>query len=392
MRLIKQSIEKDGSGSVTLFPEEPEDMWHAYNLIRPTDLLKASALRRVTTESATGSTSSHRVHTTLLIRVTAIDFDSHAGQLHVSGRIAEENKYVKVGAYHTLDLELQRNFALEKAEGWDSVALDIVRAAIDPQKRADIGAVVMQEGLAHICLITEHQTILRQRVEAPIPRKRGGKGTEHDSNLTKFFQQVLATLQRDIDLSSPKPILLASPGFTATAFRTFLLEEAARTGNKQLLANRANFLVAHASSGHMHALAEVLKSPAVLAQLKDARYARETALMDRFLALLRADDGRAWYGAREVTRAVEREAVGRGGGALMLSNKLFRAVEVDVRKRWVALVDRVKAGGGDVWILSSDHESGKRLEALGDVAALLTFPLLDLDEDVEGEGGGAVEG
>lgn len=26
MRLIKQNIERDGSGTVTLFPEEPEDM------------------------------------------------------------------------------------------------------------------------------------------------------------------------------------------------------------------------------------------------------------------------------------------------------------------------------------------------------------------------------
>jgi protein pelota len=26
MRLIKQNIERDGSGTITLFPEEPEDM------------------------------------------------------------------------------------------------------------------------------------------------------------------------------------------------------------------------------------------------------------------------------------------------------------------------------------------------------------------------------
>ena len=42
------------------------EQWHAYNLIAPTDLLRASAIRRVTTESTTGSTSSTRVHITLL--------------------------------------------------------------------------------------------------------------------------------------------------------------------------------------------------------------------------------------------------------------------------------------------------------------------------------------
>jgi protein pelota len=29
MRLIKQNVERDGSGSITLFPEEPEDMVRA---------------------------------------------------------------------------------------------------------------------------------------------------------------------------------------------------------------------------------------------------------------------------------------------------------------------------------------------------------------------------
>ena len=138
MRLIKQDIERDGSGTITLLPEEPEDMvppllsssaqtqltniskWHAYNLIAINDLLRASAIRRVTTESSTGSTSSTRVHTTLLIRVTNVEFDPQASQLHVSGRVSEENKWVKNGAYHTLDLELQRNFTIEKSDGWDS--------------------------------------------------------------------------------------------------------------------------------------------------------------------------------------------------------------------------------------------------------------------------------
>lgn len=71
---------------------------------------------------------------------------------------------------------------------------------------------------------------------------------------------------------------------------------------------------------------------------------------------------------------------------LLISNKLFRSQDVAVRKRWVALVEKVRnVEGGEVRVLSSAHESGKRLEALGDIGAILTFPLLDLDEEeVEG--------
>ncbi|KAL8743871.1 MAG: hypothetical protein Q9190_003825 [Brigantiaea leucoxantha] len=384
MRLIKQAFERDGSGFVTLFPEEPEDMWHAYNLIRPNDLLRASALRRITTESSTGSTSSTRIHTTLTIRVTGIDFDTQSAQLHVSGRIAEETKFTKVGQYHTLDLELQRNFTLEKdgEDGWDSVAIGIVKEACDPVKSADVWAIVMQEGMANLAVLTGARTVLRQRVDVSVPRKRGGSAGDHDKGLERFFQTTLETLLRHIDLNESKPILLASPGFTASSFQKFVLDTATKTGNKPLLAQRANLVVVHSSSGHLHSLNEILQSPEVLARLKDTQYARETRLMDELMSLLRKDDGRAWYGPGEVEKAVEKGAVGRGGGVLLISNALFRAQDVAIRKRWVRLVDKVRdVEGGEVRVLSSEHESGKRLDGLSGIAAILTFPLDDLDED-----------
>jgi protein pelota len=317
---------------------------------------------------------------TLAIRVTGIDFDSHAGQLHVSGRVAEENKYVKVGAYHTLDLELQRNFTLEKKDGWDSVALETVKEAIRQEKEGVVPAVVMQEGFGNICLITEHQTILKQRVESAIPRKRAGRAGDHDKGMEKFYAVLLETLTRHVDLTQPRPLLLASPGFVAQGFQKYILDDATRKGDKAVLANKSNLVVVHSSSGHLHSLNEVLKSPEVLVKLKDTKYARETKLMDDFMTLLRKDDGRAWYGKNEVEKAVEKGAVGRGGGVLLISNSLFRSQEIGVRKRWVALVDKVKEEGGEARILSSDHESGQRLEQLGGIAAILTFPLEDLDE------------
>jgi protein pelota len=119
--------------------------------------------------------------------------------------------------------------------------------------------------------------------------------------------------------------------------------------------------------------------------------------MDRFNELLRKDDARAWYGPKEVWRAVERGAVGKGGGVLLISDTLFRAKSVAERQKWVSLVDRVRdVEGGEVRIFSSQHESGRSLEGLGGVAAILTYPVEDLDEseddeeeeDGEKEGGG----
>lgn len=76
---------------------EPEDIWHAYNLIVPGDQVRCTTVRKVQNESATGSSTSSRVRTVLTIAVETIDFDTQAGVLRLKGRNIVENPYVKVG-------------------------------------------------------------------------------------------------------------------------------------------------------------------------------------------------------------------------------------------------------------------------------------------------------
>jgi protein pelota len=393
------------SGSCYIAKTDFVVQWHAYNLIQENDRIRAKAVRRVSKTSDAGSVSSQRIALDLTIAVTSTDFDIGSGQLHVSGRVAVENEHVKLGQHHTLDLELNRKFTLEKADGWDSVALEMLKEATDTERRAELWAVVLSEGTANICMMTEHQTILRQKIEVAVPRKRKGGVDGHSKGMDRFFATTLSTLLRQMDLAASStaqqqqqdktlPLLLASPGFTATAFLAYMRTEATRTNNKPLLALLPAVVVAHSSTPHIHSLTEILSSPAITTKLSDSKYARETALMDKFLSLMRHDDGRAWYGPREVERAVDKGAVGRGGGVLLISNSLFRAQDVAQRRRWVGLVDRVReVEGGEVRVLSSLHESGKRLEGLGSVAAILTYPLEDLDEDeVGGDDVGENEG
>lgn len=47
-------------------------------------------------ETATGSSSSSRVRTTLTVQVESIDFDTQACVLRLKGRNKEENQFVKV--------------------------------------------------------------------------------------------------------------------------------------------------------------------------------------------------------------------------------------------------------------------------------------------------------
>jgi protein pelota len=96
MRLISKTLDKDASGSVQLVAQEPEDMWHTYNLLNKGDLLLCSTLRQVVSETATGSTDKSSVRLWLTISVESIFFDTQVCILRVNGRNAQENKYVKV--------------------------------------------------------------------------------------------------------------------------------------------------------------------------------------------------------------------------------------------------------------------------------------------------------
>lgn len=138
----------------------------------------------MTTESSTGSTSSHRVHLKLTIVVSKVLYSALAqasdaapgtpgasgastpteslttapttgtssstagtATLHVSGKVSSENQHVKKGAFHTLDLEVGRDFTIIKQEGeWDSIARERIREVTEPGRGAEVGAIVCGEG------------------------------------------------------------------------------------------------------------------------------------------------------------------------------------------------------------------------------------------------------
>ena len=66
----------------------------------------------------------------------------------------------------------------------------------------------------------------------------------------------------------------------------------------------------------------------------------------------------------------------------MITDSLFRSVDLRTRKEHVQLVEDVTAGGGKVTVFSSMHFSGEQLEKVSGVAALLRFPI----PPIEGEG------
>ncbi|KAJ9519807.1 hypothetical protein QJQ45_013499 [Haematococcus lacustris] len=357
MKLLNRSFTKDGEGHVKLVPEEAEDMWHAYNLIREGDRLTATTFRKVARDLGTG-TDNERVKIKLTIAVEGVDFDAEGGVIRVRGRNVEENDHVKVGAYHSLELEEQRAFTLFKVQ-WDAVDIDRVVSATNPAQSADLAAV-----------------LITAKLEANLPRKRGPAIAGYDKAYNKFQESVLQAILRHVDFGVVKCLVLAGPGFAKDSLKQYMDLEAVRRDLRPLIENKDKVVLAPASSAYKHALQEVLANPLIASQVKNTMASREVEALKAFMAMLSSDSARAFYGPGHVFAANDMGAI----QTLLISDSLFRINNVQKRKRYVGLVDAVKDGGGEALIFSSMHVSGEQLNQLSGIAAVLRFPLPDLED------------
>ncbi|KAI3429800.1 hypothetical protein D9Q98_010113 [Chlorella vulgaris] len=375
MKLFSKSISREGPGWAKMVAEEGEDLWHAYNLIREGDRVEATTFRKVLRDTGAGG-ESERIKLKLMIAVEGVEYDAEGLQIRLKGRNMTENEHVKLGAYHTLELELQRAFTIHK-DVWDSVDVERIRVACDAAASADLAVLLITEGLAHLCLVGSACTLTRAKIEGNIPRKRGAAAAGYDKAITSFYDKVFSAVVRHVDWDIVRCLVIAGPGFTKDQFREHLDKEAQRREVRTLLLNRSKILLAPASSAYKHAIKEVLAGSVAAGQIKDTKAAKEVQALADFMTMLGHDSARAFYGPGHVKAAHEMGAI----QTLLITDSLFRTNDVHKRKQFVAMVDEVTAGGGTAHVFSGMHASGEQLNQLTGIAAILRFPLPDLEDE-----------
>lgn len=96
--------------------------------------------------------------------------------------------------------------------------------------------------------------------------------------------------------------------------------------------------------------------------------------------MLHTDQDRAYYGYKHVIAANANHAV----ETLLLTDELFRNQDIATRRKYVELVESVRANGGIVRLFSSLHVSGEKLGQISGIAAILRFPMPEIDEADDG--------
>ncbi|EGD80443.1 hypothetical protein PTSG_11088 [Salpingoeca rosetta] len=380
MKLLRRNFDNEGGGEVRVEAVEAEDMWQLYNLIHEGDVVKAKTSRKVQRETATGSQVSEKVMLNLAVRVEDIDFDPEGSTIRLKGKNVEENKFVKLGQYHTLELGLRRAFTLRKTE-WTSVELERLELAVNPVKSADLAAVLMEPGTANVCLITTNMTLVRAKILVNIPKKRKMNASARDKALTRFFDEVFQAIRKHIDFDVVKAVILASPGFLAEDFLKYMLAKATQHDIAAIKNNKGCFMTVTCPSSHVHDLKTVLANEEVQARVKDTKAAQEVHALNAFFEMMSKEPDRAFYGYKHVLLATEKHAV----ETLLITDSLFRSNNIVERKKYAALVLITDSLFRSNNIFSSLHVSGEQLAQISGIAAILRFPLPEIEDEADSD-------
>lgn len=360
MKLLKENILLNQSGTVKIIPEEPDDLWLAYNIISPGDVITADTSRKVQQTTASGaSKSSSRVRIKLEIKITAVDYDKDSSVLRVRGTNVMSNEHVSTGAFHTLSLETHKQIDLKKTN-WDSTTIDALHDACGRAAGADLAVILMREKHAQIFLVGKSVTTVCAKIEM-------------SKNRNKFFESILNAFVKHVDFNIVRSVLIGSPGSIKDEFRTYLISESQKLKLKSIQENKSRIVLV---STHSNNLKEVLNDLTVVNLIKDTKAAIEIKAFKEFSDVLSADSGRACYGWRSVEVAHEMMAI----ETLLITDDLFRSGEIETRKKHIGLVDSVKKAGGKAMVFSSMNVSGEKLGQLTGIAAILRFPLPDIDD------------
>lgn len=349
--------------TVKIFPEEQDDLWLLYNLISSTDTISAETTRKVHQFGA--GKSAVRVKFTAEVRATVLDYDRVSSTLRVKGKTATTSTYVPAGAFHTIEIELNKPFWLRK-KSWDRVSIETLKSGCNRPIGADITVLLMNQSSARLYLVGRSTSNLCASVDYGGNRR----------NLSVFFENVFHAFRKHVDFTVLRCMVIGGPGNTKDEFRRYLLSESKRLRLKSFDDHKSRIVLVDVDCIDKEGLKQVLCDSGTMNLIKDTKSAMEVKAMKDLNDMLFDDSDRACYGPKSVDMAQGMMAI----ETLLITDDLLKSRDVVVRQKYYELVNSVKKAGGKTLIYSSVHVSGEQLAQLTGVAAILRFPLPDIDD------------
>jgi protein pelota len=343
---VRQRDIEDGYGTVTLVPENLDDLWHLKYVVEDGDTVSALTQRRVErNDDMTRSTGGERETLDVELEVDDVEFARFANRLRVSGVIRSCDRETEIGNHHTVNVE--RNDEITVTKGWKPDQLERIEEAEEADEN-EVAVATVEEGEAHVHTVRAHGVEERATLTGTT-----GKGDDAAPR-KELFGELTSVLEN----TNADAVVLAGPGFTKRDAYDYMEENAPELAETVVVEDTASV-----GGRGVH---EVLKRGAVERVAEEARVSEEARLVDELMERV-GKEGAAAYGLDAVQDAVEYGAVEH----LLVVDEFLRGHRNEIDP----LIEGAEQKGGDVTVLSSEFEPGQRVDHLGGVAALLRYRL-----------------
>lgn len=355
MKILEMNLKK---GFAKVVPETLDDLWHLYNIIYKGDEVYAYTSREIKQdEKYARAKRGERVSVFIGVKVEKVAWDKLLGRLRVHGVICHAPEIVPTGAHHTLNITLNSPLTIVKEE-WGRHHLKRLEVAKKASEKPIIIAAIDDEGYA-IATTTHYGVEVKVEEKARLPGKL--EGEKRSTAIKEFFQKALGSL-RQIWGESHNPLAIIGVGFIKDDFAEFLEKEAPEIAKSVVDVKSVN------NSG-VAGIYEAIRSGVLTRTMKHLRVMEETEVVEEILKRLGKGERNVAYGLEEVHKAASFGAV----ETLILADTLLREAENKERLSLEQLMKDVEQKGGKIVVVSTEHEAGAKLSALGGIAALLRF-------------------
>ena len=352
MKLLHSNLKK---GEAKVLTQSLDDLWYLSAIIEPNDIIQGKTLRKIKIGSSEQrAKESSKKPVFLKVKVEKVEFSKYTNVLRVSGVIKAAPDDIPLGEHHTFNIDENTSIAIIK-EQWLKYQIDKLREAC-AEKKSSLLICVHDREEAYFALFKKYGYDVLSHIHGDVQKKR-----EESTKKENFYLAIIGKLKEYVERYKIKQIIIASPAF----WKEDLMEEINDNELKQKI------ILATCSSATKNGIEEVIKRPEVREALKQERTAKEINKVEELFVEI-AKSNLAVYGLKETENAA---LIGAVRELLITDNfiqksrseNFYNQVE-DIMK----IVDKTK---GEIEIISSEHEGGKKLDGLGGIAAILRFKL-----------------
>lgn len=348
-------------GSAKVIAETLDDLWHLYNIIYPGDQVYGKTKREVKVQTNEYNRPESRRQSVFLgLKVERVLWDRGLNRLRVLGEIIDIPEEISGrGSHHTLNVVLGQPITILKPK-WPKHQVDRLKKASHVETPLVLIAAIDDEEYA-VAILRQYGLDVKaeQRIQLP-----GKLDAERREEVIKGYFKDALNLLRETWVSLNCPIVILGLGFVKDGFAKYVRNEAQDVAAAIVDVKSVN------SSG-ITGINEALRSGVLAKTLKHARVAEETNYVEEVLIRLGVDKTDVAYGLDEVKKATEYGAVDR----LLILDTMLRESPDEKRLELEELMRRVEEKGGQITVVSNEHEAGNKLQGLSGIAALLRFQI-----------------